>query len=100
MKVNRFEENESKLKRIEERLADLHQADERKATEIREEVNKLKSVVEAARMTRERIFESDFGEFGILEKRLRTLLDQSAKVKSGVSKGNRKASFENDRRQV
>ena len=80
VKATRYEENESKLRRLEERLADLQMTDERKAAAVREEIGKLKSLVETARQTRERIFDSDFGDFSVLERRLRTLLDQSAKV--------------------
>lgn len=80
MKSSKYEENELKLRRLEERLIDMQQTDERKASAAREEVSKLKNIIETARLTRERIFESDFGEFTVLERRLKALLDQSARV--------------------
>lgn len=80
MKVTKYEENESKLRRLEEKLASLQRTDEMRAAELREELNRLKVVVESARTVRDRTFNSDFTEFTTLERRLKCLLEQSAKV--------------------
>lgn len=54
--------------------------EEKRYITLRDEITKVKSAIENAKTTREKVFESDFNEFCILERRLKNLLEQTAKV--------------------
>ena len=80
MKSVKYEENEIKLRRLENVLNDLQELDEKKYVFVRNEISKLRNQIEVSKNAREKKMDADFDEFFVLERRTRNLLEQNSKV--------------------
>ena len=80
MKSVKYEENEIRLKRLEDHLNGLQESEEKQYLELRDEISKLRMVIDKSKSVRENIIENDMNEFGLMERKLQNLLDQSSRV--------------------
>jgi len=79
-KSAKYEENEIKLKRLEEVFTSLQSNEEKKFSMLKAEINQIKTLHEQNKSSREKLFESSFNELGALETKIEGLVSQNANV--------------------
>ena len=80
MRYEKYEENELRLRKLEEMLNELQRADDRNHSAVKDDISKVQKALETARNNRQRIFESDYQEFLQMERKMKTSLEQSSRV--------------------
>jgi len=79
-KSAKYEENEIKLRRLEEVFTGLQNNEEKKFNMLKAEINQIKSLHEQNKASREKLFESNFNDLAVLEAKIEGLITQNANV--------------------
>lgn len=79
-KSAKYEENEIKLRRLEEVFTGLQNNEEKKFNMLKAEINQIKSLHEQNKASREKLFESNFNDLTVLEAKIEGLITQNANV--------------------